>query len=172
MLLNGKVENFFWSQGILYKCGRLSKERVNVATNLEQYTWSNFINYFSQFFQPEKFIFGIKVELLDYFFSFNGYHFIMKLVWPPCGLCSALCTVWWIAHAPNDATMLTYYVLHEHIMYCTNPLFRLPRFYRISWLQKNFSIFQYFPNILNINNILRNPPCYHKIRPPRGLLCT
>ena len=68
ILPNGKVENFFWSQGILYK--RLSKERVNVATNLEQYTWSNFINYFSQFFQPEKFIFGIKVELLDYFLSF------------------------------------------------------------------------------------------------------
>ena len=73
---------------------------------------------------------------------------MIKLVWPPCGLVSAVRTVWLIAHAPDAATMFTC-VLHLHSRY-TNPSFGLPRFYLISSLQKNLSTFQ-------SGNIFRTP---------------
>ena len=85
-----------------------------VATKLEQYTCAYLIDYltFSWFVSSKKARFLIE-ELLDYLFSFCSCNFLIKIVWPPCSPCSAACTVWLIAHAPDDDIMSTC-VLLEH----------------------------------------------------------
>ena len=85
------------------------------------------------------------------FFSFYSYHFIIKLVLPPCGQGSTTNTVWWISHTLEVATTFAC-VLLEHGGQ-TNPFFRLPHFYWISGLQKKKST-------LKSSNIFPTPSTY------------
>ena len=99
-------------QCILKRRGVPKKGLVS-ATKLEQYTCICLIIFLLSLdsFNQKSSLF----EWKNYLFSFD---FIIKLVWPPCGLGSA---------ARDDAITFTC-VLHEH-GFNTNPFFGLPRFY-------------------------------------------
>ena len=84
-----RVEQSFWTQGFLKKRG-IPKKGLVFATKLEQYTCISLINYLLYLGS----FFLMKEELLDNLFSFDNYHLINKLVWPPCGLGSAARTLW------------------------------------------------------------------------------